>query len=142
MAYEIVKIIHLVAVISWMAGLFYLPRLFVYHVEESSQYNAEKLFQKMEHKLFTIIMMPAFVVTYLSGFYLAIIGDFLLDKWFILKLFTVFLLTAYHYVLRFCKKKLIHSIGFRSGRFFRILNEVPTVLLIIIITLVILKPFL
>lgn len=141
MTYDIIKIVHVVSVICWMAGIFYLPRLFVYHVEEADNYKATKLFEKMENKLFNIIMMPAFICTYITGFYLGIQGDFLWDKWFLLKIFFVFLLTLYHFLLLFYKIRLIHNLYAYSGRFFRILNEIPIVILIIIITLVISKPF-
>ena len=141
MIYEILKITHIVSVICWMAGIFYLPRLFVYHVEEADNYKASELFEKMENKLFNIIMMPAFISTYITGFYLAFQGSFLHDKWFLLKVFFVFLLTIYHFLLRFYKNKLISDRDTYSGRFFRILNEIPIVILIIIITLVISKPF-
>jgi putative membrane protein len=141
MIYDIIKIAHIVSVICWMAGIFYLPRLFVYHVEEADHYRASELFQKMENKLFNIIMMPAFISTYITGFHLAVQGGFLRDKWFLLKVFFVFLLTVYHFLLRFYKNKLIHDRDAYSGRFFRILNEIPIVILIIIITLVISKPF-
>jgi putative membrane protein len=141
MIYDIFKIVHIVSVICWMAGIFYLPRLFVYHVEEANNYKATKLFEKMEDKLFKIIMMPAFICTYATGFYLGFHGHFLWDKWFLLKIFFVFLLTGYHFLLFFYKKRLIHDTYAYSGRFFRILNEIPIVILIIIITIVILKPF-
>lgn len=141
MTYDIIKIAHIVSIVCWMAGIFYLPRLFVYHVEEADNYKASQLFQKMEDKLFNIIMTPSFISTYITGFYLAIEGNFLKDNWFLLKVFFVFLLTIYHYLLLFYKKKLIHERDAYSGRFFRILNEVPIVILIIIITLVISKPF-
>lgn len=141
MTYEIIKTVHIIAIICWMAGIFYLPRLYVYHVEEARLYNAEKLFQKMEKKLFHIIMMPAFLLSYITGLFLAYIGDYWLNKWFIGKMIFVFLLTIYHYVLRFFKKKLINCTRPYSGTFFRILNEVPTIFLIFIIAFVVLKPF-
>ena len=139
--YEIIKTIHVISIICWMAGIFYLPRLFVYHVEESYLYKAEKLFQKMERKLFYFIMTPSFVLTYITGLWLAYIGDYWFDRWFIIKMLFVFLLSVYHYVLRLFKKKLIYDIKPFSGRFFRILNEVPTILLIFIIAFVVIKPF-
>lgn len=141
MEYQIAKIIHLISLISWMAGLFYLPRLFVYHCEDAKTLETQKMFQKMEDRLFKIIMMPAHILTYISGFYLAICGDFFTQPWFHIKLLFVFLLTFYHYLLFFYQRKLISKIDAYSGRYFRILNEIPTLLLIIIITVVVIRPF-
>jgi putative membrane protein len=139
--YLYVKIIHIVAFISWMAGLFYLPRLFVYHVEKNDITGLSDVFTIMERRLYKIIMLPAMMLTYISGVVLMVSGDFLQQPWMHLKLTVVILLTGYHFYLNICHKKLIKDIEAYSGRYLRILNEVPTILLIVIVSVVILKPF-
>ncbi|CAO5675442.1 MAG: hypothetical protein HEEMFOPI_00235 [Holosporales bacterium] len=139
--YLYIKILHIIAFVSWMAGLFYLPRLFVYHVENQNVEGINPVFLTMQNKLFKIIMMPAHIITYLTGFHLMFVGDFVQQPWMHLKLFLIFVLTGYHYYLYFCHKRLIHNVKAYSGRYFRILNEVPTIVLIVVVSLVILKPF-
>ncbi|MBP9752651.1 MAG: protoporphyrinogen oxidase HemJ [Proteobacteria bacterium] len=139
--YLYIKILHILAFVSWMAGLFYLPRLFVYHVENQNIEAMHAVFLTMQRKLFKFIMMPAHIVTYLTGFHLMMTGDFMQQPWMHVKLFFVLLLTFYHYYLYFCHKKLINNVKAYSGRYFRVLNEVPTIILIVVVSLVILKPF-
>ncbi|MDP2193996.1 MAG: protoporphyrinogen oxidase HemJ [Alphaproteobacteria bacterium] len=139
--YNIIKIIHIIAVISWMAGLFYLPRLLVYHAENKNVQQALPIFKTMQRKLYFIIMQPAQIVTYLTGFYLALAGAFMTDGWMHVKLLMVFFMSIYHFYLNYIRKCFKNNNMAYTGRFLRILNEVPTVLLIVIITMVVLKPF-
>jgi putative membrane protein len=141
MLYTALIIIHLVSLVAWFAGLFYLPRLFVYHtqVQHEECYN---LFCTMERKLYTIIMNPAMVIVVLSGCSLIINAGWLWFKhapWLHAKLFFVLLLIGYHRWLGCCLKKFQKKINSYSETFFRVINEVPTVLLITIISLVKIK---
>ncbi len=141
MIYLWVKTLHILAVISWMAGLLYLPRLFVYHAGVLPQSEPGKLFEVMEFRLYRYIMTPALVVAWLTGLYLATISVFWIEPWFISKVILVILMSGAHGFLGRLRKDFAAGINKRSGRFFRILNEVPTVLMILIVGLVILKPF-
>lgn len=137
----IMKIIHLVSLISWMAGLFYLPRLFVYHAENKHIPNLPDVFKTMQRKLYMVIMQPAQILTYISGLYLAYDGMFLKDGWMHAKILFVFFLSVYHFYLNYIRKCFNNNTIRYSGLRLRIINEIPTALLIIIVTLVILKPF-
>ena len=140
--YLALKALHLIAVISWMAGLLYLPRIFVYHSEKSSEKNVSEIFKIMEFKLYNYIMMPAMILSWLFG--LALIGSIGLDqlysKWLVLKLSFVVILTAYHFFLGRCLSKFKSNMNTHSSKFFRIFNEIPTILLILIIFVVVFKP--
>ncbi len=140
--YLFFKSIHLIAAISWMAGLLYLPRIFIYHVENYEKKETTEVFKTMERKLYFYIMRPAMIVTWLLGFGLIYINgiDVFSQLWFQLKLFSVILLTIYHEYLGICLKSLKSDTNKKTSKFFRIINEVPTVLLIFIIFLVIFKP--
>ena len=138
--YEIIKIIHIVAVISWFAGLLYLPRIFVYHTQVAIGSESDIIFQTMERKLLRYIMNPAMVVVLLCGFYLAneIGFEFV---WLHIKITLVLLLVGYHHFLSRCRKNFALGKNKYSAKFYRIINEIPTVAMIAIVTLVILKPF-
>ena len=140
--YLILKALHLIAVISWMAGLLYLPRIFVYHVENKNEKKVCGVFKTMEFKLYNYIMMPAMVLSWLFGLVLVtVIGfDQLASTWLKLKFFLVVILTGYHFFLGNCLNKFKTDENIYSSRFFRIFNEVPTILLILIVFIVILKP--
>ena len=140
--YLLFKSLHLIAVISWMAGLLYLPRIFVYHVENSEKKEATKIFETMERKLYFYIMRPAMIATWFFGIILIyIIGlDVLSQLWMHIKLGLVLLLTIYHEYLGACLKSLKLNTNKKTSKFFRIINEVPTILLILIIFIVIFKP--
>ncbi len=138
--YEIVKILHIVAVISWLAGLLYLPRLFVYHTQVEVGSETDKIFQVMEHRLLRYIMNPAMIAVFVFGFYLASEIGFGFT-WLHIKLTLVLVLVAYHHFLAKCRKNFAAGKNIRSEKFYRIINEVPTVLMIAIVALVILKPF-
>jgi putative membrane protein len=139
--YLSVKVIHIVAVISWMVGLFYLPRLFVYHVENKSYY-LEKTFLVMEEKLLKIIMNPSMIVTWISGIVMIWITGFesLLIFWVYTKIIFVLCLSAFHGFLVTSFKNLKLGKNKKKGDFYRMVNEIPTVLLILIVILVVFKP--
>ena len=140
--YLTLKALHLIAVISWMAGLLYLPRIFVYHVENFEKKETIKIFKTMERKLYNYIMMPAMILSWIFGFLLLnLIGlESIFKIWLQVKLLLILGLTAYHFYLGRCLIDLSQDVNSRSSRFFRIINEIPTILLILIIFLVIFKP--
>ena len=140
--YLLFKSLHLIAVISWMAGLLYLPRIFVYHVENKNDQNISNIFKVMERELYFYIMMPAMVLSWILGLLLiSSIGfDQLANKWLEIKLILVLILTIYHLFLGVCLKKFSIDKNIYSSKFYRIFNEVPTILLILIVFIVIFKP--
>ena len=139
--YLTLKALHLIAVISWMAGLLYLPRIFVYHSEAKSQ-EVKETFKIMERRLFLYIMNPAMILSWLFGFLLlhSIGLQSFKEFWLITKFILVVSLTFYHFFLFGCLKRFSINKNNYSPRFFRIINEVPTILLIVIIFLVVFKP--
>jgi len=140
-AYLWIKWLHIVAVISWMAGLLYLPRLFVYHVVTSSD-EVKAEYQAAEVKLLRRIMNPAMVVTWLSGIGLILaIVDLSTEQWIWLKVALVLGMTVFHGICGKWRKQLEAGICEKSGKFFRLMNVVPTVLMIAIVGLVVFKPF-
>jgi len=140
--YFFFKSLHLIAVISWMAGLLYLPRIFVYHVENYEKTEATEIFKIMEKKLYFYIMFPAMILSWVFGLILISLIDFssLAFLWLQLKLILVLLLSFYHFYLGSCLKDLSIDKNTKSSNFFRIINEIPTILLVIIIFIVIYKP--
>ena len=140
--YLLFKSLHLVAVISWMAGLLYLPRIFVYHVENSEKKEATKIFEVMEKRLYFYIMRTAMILSWFFGIILIYINglDVLSQLWMHIKLGLVVLLTIYHEYLGICLKSLRLNTNTKTSKFFRIINEVPTIILIFIIFIVIFKP--
>jgi protoporphyrinogen IX oxidase len=138
--YEIIKILHIISVISWMAGLLYLPRIFVYHSEVKNGSETDKIFQLMEYKLLKYIMNPAMILTFIFGIYLSVILGFG-EAWLHIKITLVLILAGFHGFLAICRKKFALGINQHSQKFYRIINEVPTLLMIAIISLVIIKPF-
>ena len=136
------KVIHIVSVVAWMAGLFYLPRLFVYHYGVSPGSEASELFKVMECRLMVAIMRPAAAASLLSGVLLFSAGRFeVLQVWVFGKLAAVLLLCLYHGALEGYLRRFARDERGKSARFFRILNEVPTLLLIIIVVFIVIKPF-
>ena len=140
--YLLFKSLHLIAVISWMAGLLYLPRIFVYHVENFQKKEATEIFETMERKLYFYIMRPAMIFSWLFGIILIYINGFdvLLSLWIQIKIFLVIILSAYHEYLGKCLISLKDRTNIKTSKFFRIINEIPTVLLISIVFVVIFKP--
>ena len=141
-SYLLFKSLHLIAVISWMAGLLYLPRIFVYHVENLSNKKISYVFKKMERKLYFYIMMPAMILTWIFGLILVSnIGfEVLLTLWIKLKLLLVVLLTSYHFYLAKLLSDFRLDQNNKSSKFFRLVNEVPTIMLILIVFIVVFKP--
>ena len=136
------KVIHIVSVVAWMAGLFYLPRLFVYHCGVAPGSEASELFKVMERRLMAAIMRPAAAASLLSGILLFIAGGFeVLQVWVFGKLAAVLLLCLYHAALEGYLRRFARDERARDARFFRTLNEVPTLLLIIIVVFIVVKPF-
>ena len=143
--YLLLKSIHLIAVISWMAGLLYLPRIFVYHSESIVNKKSKDLvstFKIMERRLFLYIMNPAMIVSWIFGALLIYSIGFenFISLWLEIKLLLVLLLTIYHFFLFYCLKKFAENTNSYSSKFYRIINEIPTILLILIILIVVFKP--
>ena len=137
--YNWVKILHISFVIAWMAGLLYLPRLFVYHKENENENKTVAIFKVMEKRLYFYIMNPAAVLVWFSGIYLGHVLGF--DTWLIVKIGVVLIMTAYHILLGIYLKDFNLNKQIRTSRYFRIINEVPFFLLFIILIMVIMKPF-
>ncbi|MBD1162055.1 protoporphyrinogen oxidase HemJ [Pelagibacterales bacterium SAG-MED12] len=140
--YLLFKSFHLISVISWMAGLLYLPRIFVYHAQNNSEPIISEVFKVMEKKLFFYIMTPAMLLSWLFGLLLIheIGFEQLGQTWMILKLVFVILLTIYHLYLGSILNQFKQNLNQHSHKFFRYINEIPTILLILIIFVVIFKP--
>ena len=141
MYYDVIKSLHLVSVISWMVGLLYLPRLFVYHYDTEYQSQVDKTFLVMEVRLLKIIMQPAMVLTYLFGILLVYENlNLIKENYFLLKLFLVLLLTFFHLYLSILYKDFKKGYKLKSSNFYRKINEVPTLLMIVIVLLIMIKP--
>jgi protoporphyrinogen IX oxidase len=139
--YEWIKALHVIAVISWMAGMLYLPRLFVYHCEAEPGSKLSETFKVMERRLLRAIMNPAMIVTWLTGLYLAWAGHLFSAGWLHGKLLLVVLLSGTHGFFSRCVKDFAADRNTRNPTFYRIINEVPTILMIGIVILVVVKPF-
>ena len=141
-SYLLFKSLHLIAVISWMAGLLYLPRIFVYHVENLENDKVSLIFKTMERKLYFYIMMPAMTVTWIFGLILISNLGFEIFSalWVQLKLLLVVLLTLYHFYLAQLLGDFKFNKNTKSSKFFRVINEVPTILLVLIVFVVVFKP--
>ena len=140
--YLVIKSLHLISAISWMAGLLYLPRIFVYHVENFEKKETTDIFVVMEKRLYNYIMRPAMVLSWIFGIILIYLNgmDVLYSFWMQLKLILVIVLTIYHEYLGKCLASLKNKTNTKSSKFYRYINEVPTVLLILIVFIVIIKP--
>ena len=140
--YLILKSLHLIAVISWMAGLLYLPRIFVYHVENINDQNSSNIFKIMEKKLYFYIMMPAMILSWIFGLLLIHNLGFSVfnELWMQIKIISVIFLTAYHFYLGTCVYHFSNNQNNNSSKFYRIINEIPTILLIVIVFIVVFKP--
>ena len=140
--YLIFKSLHLISVISWMAGLLYLPRIFVYHSQNASKPIITDVFKVMEKKLFFYIMTPAMILSWFFGLVLIHQIGFqqLGQKWMILKLVFVIILTIYHFYLGLFLNQFKLNQNKKTSKFYRYINEIPTLLLIIIVFIVIFKP--
>ena len=141
-SYLLFKSLHLIAVISWMAGLLYLPRIFVYHVENNEKKQATYIFEIMEKKLYFYIMRPAMIITWLFGIILIYINgvEILFQAWMQIKIILVILLSVFHEYLGRCLYSLKNNTNTRSTKYFRTINEIPTIILILVVFIVIFKP--
>jgi putative membrane protein len=135
------KAAHVIAVIAWMAGMLYLPRLFVYHCEAEPGSKQSETFKVMERRLLNAIINPAMVLTWALGLWLAWAGGFLASGWFHAKLLLVLILSGVHGLLSRAVRDFAADQNRRSQKFYRIINEIPAVLMIGIVILVIVKPF-
>jgi len=139
--YLLFKSLHLIAVISWLAGLLYLPRIFVYHSE--AEHEVQKtVFKTMERKLYNYIMMPAMLLSWLFGILLIqnLGHSIFLELWMQIKMIAVILLTYYHFSLGKYLKDFAQDNNDKTAKFFRIYNEIPTIILIVVVFVVIFKP--
>ena len=141
-SYFLFKSLHLIVVFSWMAGLLYLPRIFVYHVENKEKKEATDIFEVMEKRLFFYIMRPAMIFTWIFGLILIYLNgiEIFSQLWMQIKIALVVLLSVYNDYLGKCLASLKNNTNTRSSKFFRIINEIPTILLIFIVFIVIFKP--
>jgi putative membrane protein len=140
-AYPWIKALHVIAVISWMAGMLYLPRLFVYHCEAEVGSKQSETFKVMEWRLLKVIINPAMIIAWLAGLYLAWSGHWYTSGWFHAKLTLVVILSGLHGFFSRWVRDFAADRNTRSQKFYRIINEVPTVMMIFIVILVIVKPF-
>jgi protoporphyrinogen IX oxidase len=138
--YEWIKAAHIIAVIAWMAGMLYLPRLFVYHCEAEPGSKQSETFKIMERRLLKAIINPAMIVTWLAGLYLAWAGHWFSAGWLHAKLFLVLILSGVHGVFVRWVKNFAADRNQHSQKFYRFINEVPTLLMIGIVILVVVKP--
>ena len=138
-----IEAFHVIAIIAWMAGLLYLPRLFVYHAGSEKGSQQSETFKVMERRLLRYITTPAMIASWILGLYLAFSGliDWSADGWFHAKLILVLALSAFHGLLAMWTKDFALDRNTRSARFYRLANEIPTLLMIFIVILVIVRPF-
>jgi protoporphyrinogen IX oxidase len=138
----LIKALHIIAVICWMCGLLYLPRLFVYHAQVKVNSEAYKIFETMELKLMRIIMNPSMILAFVLGLLMLFaqgMGSF--GKWMHVKLLLVFMLAGIHGYLAYCRKQFALHTNTKSEKFYRIINEIPAVIMFIIVILAVMKPF-
>ena len=136
--YLIFKTIHIISVITWMGALFYLPRLFVYHATKEIGSDSSETFKVMESKLLKIIANPSLILVWISG--LVLLNYKGLEIWLILKMFLVMAMTLFHFYLNFLRVNFENDSNQKTENFYRVINEVPTVLLILIVVLVVFQP--
>lgn len=136
-----VKSLHIISVISWMAAMLYLPRLMVYHCDAEQGSELSETLKVMEQRLLKAIMTPAMIATWVFGIWLAFLYNVWAEPWFITKFFLVFVLTVIHFIAAGWVKKFASDSNQKSSKFFRVANEVPAVLMVLIVILVVVKPF-
>ena len=141
MLYLWIKAFHIIAVIAWMAGLFYLPRLFVYHADAEKGSVQSETFKVMEQRLLRIIMNPAMILTWGLGLTLASLGSTWSDGWLHAKLALVVAMTLFHMWLAVCRRRFAEDANTHPARTYRLANELPTLLVIGIVILAVVKPF-
>lgn len=140
---EWIKAFHIISVISWMAGLLYLPRLFIYHVDAEVGSVQSETFKTMERRLYRAIMTPAMAASWIFGLWLLVGFDAFdfASLWSWLKIVGVVALTGVHGFLGICRRQFADDANTRSAKFFRLINEVPTVLMLLIVIMVVVRPF-
>ena len=136
-----IKTLHVIAVITWMAGIFYLPRLFVYHAAATSDSEVSETFKIMERRLLRTIMNPSMIAAWVFGVWAAVLGGYFAQGWLHAKLLLVIAMTVFHGALARWRRAFETDENTHSERFFRIANEVPTVLIISIVILAVVRPF-
>jgi protoporphyrinogen IX oxidase len=136
-----IKAFHLIAVISWMAGMLYLPRLFVYHASAKPGSEQSETFKVMEQRLLKFIMVPAMAVTWILGIVLVVYGQFLFAGWFMAKFVLVLAMSILHGLFSHWAHEYRFDRNTRSPKFYRIANEIPTAIMIVIVILAVVKPF-
>ena len=141
MLYLWLKVLHIISVIAWMAAMFYLPRLFVYHAETAPGTPQSETFKVMERRLLKAIMTPAMISSWIFGLWVAYEGGFFSSGWLHAKLMLVFVMSGLHGYLARCVRQFAADANTHSSRHYRIVNEVPTVLMVLIVILVVIKPF-
>ena len=142
--YLYVKAFHLISVISWMAGMLYLPRLFVYHANVKNTKEINDTFIIMENRLLRYIMNPAMILTWAFGIVLVLHPLSPVDhtsKWFMIKFILVLIMSGLHGYFSYCRKKLLHNNAFYSPKYLKYLNEAPTIIMVVIVIMVIVRPF-
>jgi putative membrane protein len=139
--YPWLKAFHVIAVIAWMAGMLYLPRLFVYHCEAEPGTRQSETFKVMERRLLRVIINPAMIASWLLGLWLAWRGGWFVAGWLHIKLLLVVAMSGLHGLFALWVKDFAHDRDRRSAKFYRIVNEIPTLLLILIVILAVVKPF-
>ena len=142
--YLYVKAFHLISVISWMVGMLYLPRLFVYHANVKNTKETNETFVTMENRLLRYIMNPAMILTWAFGIFLVFHPLSSVDhtsKWFIIKFILVLIMSSLHGYFSYCRKKLLHNNSFYSAKYLKYLNEARTILMIVIVIMVVVRPF-
>jgi putative membrane protein len=140
--YLLLKALHIISIIAWMAGLLYLPRIFVYHCQTTFGSESHEKFVKMEHRLLKFIMNPAMIISWILGIgLLGVLGhETSMQLWVQIKLVLVVIMSGFHGFLGVCRKKFLSNQNTKTENFYRLINEIPTVLMIIIVFLVIFKP--
>jgi len=142
MSYEIIKALHIISIIAWMAGLLYLPRLYVYHADTTIGSVRAETFKVMERRLLKAIMNPAMIASFLFGIWiLVLLPELLFEIWMQVKIVCVLGMAGCHGVFSKMRRQLENDVPPRPGRVYRIWNEVPTVLMIIIVVMAVVKPF-
>ena len=139
--YNLLKSLHIISFTTWMAGLFYLPRIYVYHSMEKKESKSYMTFSVMEKKLLKYIMNPSFILTFVTGTVLVLITKQYNEKWFVLKFLLVFVMAIFHMYCAKVRKDFYNKTNIKTDKYFRVVNEVPTVLFILIVLLVVFKPF-
>lgn len=141
MLYDWIKALHVISVIAWMAGMFYLPRLYVYHVDAAKGSVQSETFKVMERRLLRAIINPAMAASWIFGLTLAWLGDHWLQPWFMAKFVLVLAMSGLHGFYSRWRKQFADDANIHSAKFYRVMNEVPTLLMVAIVILVIVKPF-